>query len=215
MNIIVNLYGGGLCCRPDTTWERENRDLYSPDFISGYLYTPVLFAKIAKAGKCIGGKFAERYYDSVGYGMLLYPADLIGDACGQTNSTDSTKAESCQGKGLAWASCMDHTSILPFPMFNRITLDSPDNVYRILLEGKEIYSTSCGSVRMIEKAISEASRYVSLRIGDMIAIELAAPGQLVSFVSQTSQDTASGKSSMTEIRATFCDNEVFDFRIIK
>lgn len=196
MNIIVQTYGGGICCRPDTTWERENKDLYSPDFIDGYMYTPVLFARIAKAGKCIGEKFAERYYDSVGYGMLLYPAGIFG-------------------KSLAWASCMDHTSVLPFPMYNRITLESPGNRYCICLDGKEIYSTNCGSADMIGKAISELSRYVSIRIGDMIAIELAAPATLIWKAGGLAESAEDGPGDMqAELSATFCDNELFRFRII-
>ncbi|MCM1177718.1 MAG: hypothetical protein NC308_09725 [Clostridium sp.] len=186
MNIIVDTYGGGICCRPDTTWERENKDLYSPDFIGGYMYTPVLFARIARAGKCIGEKFAERYYNSVGYGMLLYPVELLEN----------------NGGNLAWASCMDHTSILPFPMYNRITLESSENVYRINCNGEEIYSTSCGSAEMIGQAISKASCYVSMRIGDIVAIELENLRMLPS--------THPG----TELSATFCDNGLFGFKII-
>ena len=73
MNIIVNPYGGGPCyCRPDTTWERENKDFYLPDCITELYWTPVAFAKISKAGKCIGKKFASRYYDACGYGILMY-----------------------------------------------------------------------------------------------------------------------------------------------
>lgn len=200
MNIIVSTYGNGICCRPDTTWERENRDLYSPDFIDGYLYTPVLFARIAKAGKCIGEKFAERYYDSVGYGMLLYPAELLENKISVSGAGKDGTSGSC--RNIAWASCMDHTSVLPFPMYNRITLESPENAYRIFLDGKEIFSTHCGSAEMIGKSIAEASRYVSMRTGDMIAIELAAPSALVSHAE-------------AEISADFCENEVFRFRIIR
>ena len=59
-------------CRPDTSWEREDKDLYAPDFVDGYLFSPVLFVRISKAGKCIGRKFAGRYYDAVNYGILLH-----------------------------------------------------------------------------------------------------------------------------------------------
>ena len=73
MNIIVKPYGSNLCyCRPDTTWERENKDFYSPECVNEIYWTPVVFARVSKAGKCVGRKFVERYYDGVGCGILLY-----------------------------------------------------------------------------------------------------------------------------------------------
>ena len=74
MNIIVITADGHVRCRPDTTWEREDKDIYAPEQVSSYSYSPVLFARISKAGKCIGEKFVDRYYDAVNYGMLLYAA---------------------------------------------------------------------------------------------------------------------------------------------
>ena len=58
MNITVKIFGtDSYICRPDTTWERENRDFYPPEFVGGIYYTPVIFARISKAGKFIGSKF--------------------------------------------------------------------------------------------------------------------------------------------------------------
>ena len=79
MNIVVQTYDGRVQCRPDTSWEREDRDLFAPDFISAYDFVPVLFARICKAGKCIGGKFAGRYYDAVNYGILLDAITVSGE----------------------------------------------------------------------------------------------------------------------------------------
>ena len=190
MNIIIKTYiDGGIYCRPDTTWERENKDFFSPDGIKGYLYSPVLFARISKAGKFIGKKFASRYYDSIGYGMLLYRSDLMNGG----------------PMSYAAASCMDHTSILPFPMYNRITLESGTNIFSILKNGKEIYSTSEGCADMLEKVISEASSVVSARIGDIVAVELAEPKSLAE------KDSTEGP---VVIKGTFCDNDLFDFKMI-
>ncbi len=190
MNIIVKTFGNGrIYCRPDTTWERENKDFFSPDGIREYLYTPVLFARVSKAGKCIGMKFASRYYDSIGYGMLIYRADQM------------------DGSPMSYASssCMDHTSILPFPMYNRLTLESGTNIFRILKNGTEIYSTDRGSTGIIEEGLCEASAAVSVRSGDMIAIELAEPDKLADINTDGNQ---------TNIAGTFCENDLFDFRIL-
>ena len=73
MNIIVKPKGSDLCyCRPDTTWERESKDFYVPDYIKEMYWAPVVFVRISKAGKCINPKFVSRYYDSYNFGTLLY-----------------------------------------------------------------------------------------------------------------------------------------------
>lgn len=183
MNIIVRHYAtGAVLCRPDTTWEREDRDIYLPDDIGNILYSPVLFARISKAGKCIGSRFASRYYDGVGYGILLYPIpDCVPD--------DAI---------LAVSSCMDRTSVLPFPIYNRVTLENGTNSFIIYADGNAIYSTSEGSCEKIEETIVLASGHTSVRIGDIVCTELA-PASMI--------------PTNSEISATFCGNDIFRFSI--
>ena len=150
MNIIVITADGHVRCRPDTTWEREDKDIYAPEQVSSYSYSPVLFARISKAGKCIGEKFVDRYYDAVNYGMLLYAA-----------TADET-AEAV------------------------------------------IYSTAAGPENLIKDALVKASRLVSVRIGDIVAVELAPAAALVS--------RAGGPE--TRLRGSFCENPLFDLKII-
>ena len=103
MNIIVKPYGSDLCyCRPDTTWERENKDFYSPECVNEIYWTPVVFARVSKAGKCVGRKFVERYYDGVGCGMLLY--------CG----TSGLSVNSGDPRNPATAGCALQRSTGPF-----------------------------------------------------------------------------------------------------
>ena len=103
MNIIVKPYGSDLCCcRPDTTWERENKDFYSPECVNEIYWTPVVFARVCKAGKCVGVKFVDRYYDGVGCGMLLY--------CG----TSGLSVNSGDPRNPATAGCALQRSTGPF-----------------------------------------------------------------------------------------------------
>ena len=136
MNIIVRTCSGKYIVRPDTTWERDSEDFYPPEFIDGLSWVPVLFARISRPGRSVGERFADRYFDGVGYGLLLYPDDLMDGEC-----------------GLACASCLDHTSFLPFPVKEKTELSSEESA-------------------MIESAIEEATRYIYIRPGDIIAIEL-------------------------------------------
>ena len=187
MNIIVRPYGSDPCyCRPDTTWERENRDLYSPECVNEWHWAPVLFARISKAGKCISPKFVSRYYDAVNFGALLY----------------------CNPEmGIAFASCADHTSLLPAPLYNPAVMGNEDNRFEVNREGVTIYSVDCnetnGLTALLEDSICKASQRISLRIGDFVAVELATPAIL-----------ANRQDGEVELKADFCNNRIFDFKII-
>lgn len=184
MNIIVKPYGSDLCyCRPDTTWERENKDLYSPECVNEWHWTPILFARISKAGKCISPKFASRYYDGLNFGALLY----IG------------------GYETAFASCADHTSTLPLPLFNPVVMETEGNKVEMFKNDSSIYSevTSAALLQKVEEAICKASQLTSLRIGDFVAVELA-PASSLAIKSEGS----------LSFKATFCENEIFNYRII-
>lgn len=99
MNIIVKTSGGAVTVRPDTTWSRNNDDYYVPDFVDEISWSPVLCVRISRLGKHIAAKFAGRYYDAAGRGVLLYPENLIDGS-----------AES-----YATASILDRTSCIVMP----------------------------------------------------------------------------------------------------
>jgi hypothetical protein len=187
MNILVQPYGTAYwICRPDTTWEKDNEDFFPPECISALSFTPILFAKISKPGKVIGEKFASRYFDSINYGILLYPENIASD--GQL--------------GFSQANCVDHTSFLPSPMYNKITLGQ-GNEFILNKNDKEIFRYSEGNLSMIDKAVSQASALTYLRVGDMVSIELSKPQHLM--------DRSDGN---VKISGSYCDNWLLEFKII-
>lgn len=184
MNIIVKTYSGKIISRPDTSWEKDSEDFYPPDFIESITLSPVIFAKICKAGKSVSPKFAERYYDSFGYGLLLYPENLIDGS----------------PEGLACASCIDHTSFLPFPLYEKGRERGNFILYK---DGEKIFQQEAGRDGLIEESISEASERSCLRTGDLVAIELAPRNFLTEKI-----------TGRTEISASYEGNKILDFRII-
>lgn len=181
MNIIVRPYGGEKCyCRPDTTWERENKDFYVPECSESLYWTPVLFARVNKAGKCIGKKFVSRYYDAIGCGVLLYT-----------------------GQDIAFASCADHTSLLPMPLYNPVVLEGEDNALEVCLNGSSIWNEKILSKDKLEDTVCMASALTSLRIGDFVAVELAPVQKLVS------RDEGNAP-----LKVSYCGNDLFDLKII-
>ena len=186
MNIVIRPYGSELCyCRPDTTWEREGKDFYSPECVGSIDWAPILFVRISKAGKCIGKNFAARYYDAFNFGTLLYCN------CGNDRST-------------AYASCADHTSLLPFPLYNMVVLENERNIYTVKRNSEDIFSqTGTGLTELIEDTLCKASMLTTLRIGDIVAIELKEVTQL-----------AERSEREITLQAAYCGNELFNNKII-
>lgn len=191
MNIVVKTSTGKTIVRPDTTWEKDNEDFYPPEFVNRLSYTPVLFARVSKPGRSVGRNFANRYYDCVGYGVLLYPEDMLDG---------SEEAYAC-------ASCLDHTSFLPYPSPDKSVLDQ---AFACKLsstkEGQkeeELFSFGAASHQMVQEAIAEVTRFIYIRTGDLIAIEL-----------QERQQLCTREDGSTNVRAITGEETSLDFNII-
>lgn len=187
MNIIVKTSSGRITVRPDTTWEKDNEDFYPPEFVDELTYAPVLFARILKPGRSVGKKFATRYYDSVGFGVLLYPENLMDGS----------------PESYAQSICLDHTSFLPAPFFPTARIGQEDSLFRLEREGEELFSSDGASLDMIEYAIVESTKMVYVRTGDLVAVELADRKTL------TRRPDGS-----VRVSGIFGSDKVMDFRII-
>jgi len=169
MNILVKTCSGKTIVRPDTTWERDNEDLYVPEFVRSLSFTPVIFARICKPGRSVGLNFAERYFDDIGYGVLLYPDDMLDG---------SPEAFAC-------ASCLDHSSFLNLSTVNVRPMDDADSVFELFKEADTIFRTGAHDKSLIAEAIHEATKAVYVRSGDIIAIELDKMQKLCSLPDKT------------------------------
>ena len=161
MNIVVLSASGKVFVRPDTTWERDSEDFYVPEFIDSVSFTPVFFARVSKPGRSVSEKFAGRYFDGLGFGVLLYPENLLDG---------SEEAFAC-------ASCVDHTSFLPFPVLAKGTPSTDGTVSK---DGTEAFREVLPAEDAILKAIAEVTRFCYIRTGDIIAIELSSRQPLCS-----------------------------------
>ena len=72
MNLVVVRPDGTIYARPDTTLVRGARDFYLPDDLSWVEVRPCHWIRIMKSAKAVQARFAQRYYDAVGSGLLLY-----------------------------------------------------------------------------------------------------------------------------------------------
>lgn len=189
MNIAV-VDSRGIYMRPDTSLENENRDIYPHDEFSGYDYVPVVFARICKTGKCVQQEFADRYFDAMNFGILLFPTGLP--------------------KGGSIENTVDHTTLLPQPMYNKIVFrNENDNRLVIRKNGRAIFRCTTLNkdycARMGE-AICTLTRLTSVRIGDLVCVPLT-PGRRKLW--RRGEDCG----NIPQIKAAFCENFLFDFNI--
>lgn len=157
MNIIISQTDrSSYCFRPDTTLEKESNEFYIPDNIGEITFSPVLFVRICRAGKAIGKKFAERYYDAGGYGILLYAEDFI---------------RSGKPAGFSMASSLDRSTFLHYPLYGKEVLLRHGNIFSLSVDGENIFNFVPDGFDM-DSVISSVSTLTSLRTGDIVAVEL-------------------------------------------
>lgn len=140
MNIITVPYGSkGFYVRPDTSLNKDSNDYFCPEEITGLAAAVFIYARAAKAGKCVASKFAGRYYSVVGKGIHLSAPELEA------------------GSPENW--WMAHS------------LDSST----FIIEEFPAENASAEDIEKINAAFEAASKHVSFRTGDYIAVEIAPP----------------------------------------
>ena len=156
MNFLVCNSGSSRCTfRPDSTWERHSSDFYPQDDVLRIAFSPVLWLRVGKAGKAVETRFADRYRDGTGYGLLLYDAGLL------SAGTPS---------GYAQAIVEDQTTYLPFEPQDRV------GEFRILKDGDELFRfAERQPEHLLRQAVVMASARTYIRTGDRILWELAPP----------------------------------------
>ena len=76
----------------------------------------------------------RRHTRSVSAFLLNRSSDLI---CWNALETETVDASSAKSE-LTWSACLDHSSILPFPLYNPLVLDNDENEFVLRKNGKVI-----------------------------------------------------------------------------
>ena len=241
MNIIVKPYGSSTCYyRPDTTWERENKDFYSPECVNEIYWTPVVFARISKAGKCVGKKFVERYYDGVGCGMLMYcGASGLSENSGDPRllsqtppsrgwhvtsvhqpiqDTATTPFES-SAEVKVLSEVVDKSSILPHPLFQPVVLEDEKE---FVVNTSPVNQNTSNVILSTSPVILSTSPVILSGAKDLLEQSICNASQLTSlrigdFVAvelRELQKLASKEDGTVAVKGEFCEKEIFSFNII-
>jgi acylpyruvate hydrolase len=140
--------------KPDTALLRENV-FYIPEFTSDLHHEIELVLRISRAGKHIEKKFAHKYYEEVGLGIDFTARDI---------------QEQCKKKGLPWEKAKSFDNSAPVGGFIRKDkLDLQDISFELKVNGElRQKGNSRDLLFSFDEVISHVSRYVSLKVGDLI-----------------------------------------------
>ena len=140
--------------KPDTALLRD-ADFYLPDFTSDLQHEIELVLRISKAGKHIEEQFANKYYDAIGLGIDFTARDIQAH---------------CKAKGLPWEKAKAFDNSAPIGGFVPITeLNINAIAFELLVNGEKRQSgNSSDLIFSFDKVISYVSKFVSLKVGDLI-----------------------------------------------
>lgn len=142
--------------KPDTALLIKNRPFFYPEFSENIHFETELVIKICKNGKYIQEKFARDYYREIALGIDFTARDLQSNA---------------KKKGLPWeiAKAFDHSA--PLSKFVSVdALENPEKInFSLKINGKLVQNGfSSDMIFSFEQLISYISRFVTLKMGDLI-----------------------------------------------
>lgn len=142
--------------KPDTSILLKNRPFYYPDFSTDIHYETELVIKICKNVKVIPEKFAHTYYNEIGLGIDFTARDL---------------QNRCKQKGLPWEIAKGFDGSAPLSKLISIAdLQNRDNIkFHLKLNGEIVQNgSSLDMIFSFEKIISYVSRFITLKMGDLV-----------------------------------------------
>ena len=140
--------------KPDSALLPKRNPFFIPDFSKEVHYEVELIYKIKKVGKSIDAKFSNNYYEEVGLGIDFTARDL---------------QQKCKEKGHPWeiAKAFDQSALVGEEF---LKINSKENINFSLHKNGEVVqkSSSDNMIFDIDKIISYVSKFMTLKIGDLI-----------------------------------------------
>jgi 2-keto-4-pentenoate hydratase/2-oxohepta-3-ene-1,7-dioic acid hydratase in catechol pathway len=140
--------------KPDTALLKEV-DFYYPEFTKELHHEIELVVKISKAGKHIEEQFAHKYYEEIGLGIDFTARDIQAK---------------CKEKGLPWEKAKAFDNSAPIGKFiskSNLELNNISFELKVNGQSKQV-GNSNQMIFSIDKIISYVSKFVSLKVGDLI-----------------------------------------------
>lgn len=144
-------------CKPDSAILPKGNPFFIPDWSSDIHYEAELVLRIQRLGKHIEEKFAPRYYDAVGLGIDFTARDV---------------QEELKKKGLPWekAKGFDGSAVVPTTFIPAEKLKDLNSIHFSLKKNNQVVQlgNSADMIFNFDKIIAYVSKYMTLKIGDLI-----------------------------------------------
>jgi 2-keto-4-pentenoate hydratase/2-oxohepta-3-ene-1,7-dioic acid hydratase in catechol pathway len=143
--------------KPDSSLLRNNDPFYIPEWSNEIHHEIELVIKINRLGKNIGKQFAHRYYDEIGLGIDFTARDI---------------QNKLKEKGLPWekAKAFDQSAVLGGMFIDKTVFPDQHNIsFKLKINGNVVQDGNSElMIFSFEEIISHVSKYVTLKIGDLI-----------------------------------------------
>lgn len=142
---------------PDSAILKNGNPVFIPDFDNSFSAIPYLAVKINRLGKNVASRFSERYYSEAAPVLILRADNIF---------------ESLKKAGLPWNSAIAFDKSIvtgEFSDYNKLKDASP---LSIAVNDEKIADFIIPEKEVINNAVSQVSRYNSLKMGDLILIPI-------------------------------------------
>lgn len=141
--------------KPDTALLLKNRPFFIPEFSNEIHHEVEVIVRICKMGKHIQSKFAHKYYHEIGLGVDFTARNIQRD---------------CINHGNPWeiAKSFDYSAVVS-EFISLENFDIQDIPFHLEINGKTVQeSNTRNMIFKVNEIIAHVSKYVTLRIGDLI-----------------------------------------------
>ncbi len=143
--------------KPDSSLLRNNEPFYIPSWTKEVHHEIELVIKINRVGKNIEKRFAYRYFDEIGLGIDFTARDV------QNKLKDN---------GLPWekSKAFDQSAVISTIFLDKNVFPVPEAIFfKLDKNGKSVQEGNSElMIFSFEEIISHVSKYVTLKIGDLI-----------------------------------------------
>ena len=170
MNIIIKPYNpqeGLFYFKPDTTLNRDYTNLYLPHFIKRVEAKELFYTRIDRAGKGIAERYASRYFSKGNYALSISIApDIFPNAT--PSQAPSTRPSATPSQASSAMPSQAPSATPSAAIINGSVANSIDYSFYSMpaekIEDPQLIEEFC-------KYIAQITEIISLRTGDIIAIE--------------------------------------------
>ncbi len=168
MNIITSLYGGKeYFIRPDTSINKDSNDYFCPETIESFAAVPCIWVKAVKPGKHVKARFANRYYNLVGYSVRFIANTPDNCTHAQWYLSNVINSTFTLSKGVSNEQVSEIIEKINSPL--NILEGGVNNSY--IIENNPIINSN-DFTSIMGEVIENCSIYTFFKIGDYITYDL-------------------------------------------